>query len=270
VSSSGSRIEPPVHSEAPAAANPQMIILPHWVGRRRGSLIHAIRPQTRFLQSKRSSPRSSMIQVPSTGDAAALPMPKAGHASTTNRSAAIHRHPIVTFINDRPFHSQRSSSGGMASLRRFGPSTTASVVAAGAGQNVAAHRVSLPRGRPAFSPDRESHAVSRCAWHVRAHSGRSRVASPEQLGSTLLLGHSAQAAEWQVLAETGTAGFGCPTATSRRSFVEIANRSRRPIADGSVGGSWFATADGAELPGLCSTRAIGSGEECPYAAIASY
>jgi len=42
-----------------------------------------------------------------------------------------------------------------------------------------------------------------------------------------LLGRSGQATEWQVLAETGTAGLECATATRRRSFMGIANGSRR-------------------------------------------
>jgi hypothetical protein len=32
-----------------------------------------------------------------------------------------------------------------------------------------------------------------------------------------------QATEWQVLAESGTAALGCPTTTSRRSLLEIAD-----------------------------------------------
>ena len=56
---------------------------------------------------------------------------------------------------------------------------------------------------------------------------RPNAGAPGRLGlnsRVRLLGPSSQATEWQVLTDTGTAGLGSPTATSRRSFMGTGQR----------------------------------------------
>jgi hypothetical protein len=77
----------------------------------------------------------------------------------------------------------------MASLRRFGRGTTASVMAAGAGQDVALHGANLPRGRPAFLPDPASRAGSRCERRMPKEPGR--LARTAAVGPTQSYGRGA-------------------------------------------------------------------------------
>jgi hypothetical protein len=56
-----------------------------------------------------------------------------------------------------------------------------------------------------------------------------------------LLGHSDQAIEWQVLAESGTSALECPTGASRRSLLGIIN-GRFPVGDCNRGGAGTASA----------------------------
>ena len=87
--SSGSRIDPPVHSDEPVDFSPHTMVCPHCESRRAGSPIQAMRPHISLSQSKISKTKSCVLQVPSINEEARAPKLIASPRSAANTSPVI-------------------------------------------------------------------------------------------------------------------------------------------------------------------------------------